>query len=164
MKEKKIVMILCTCCIVMCIILIGLSRNGDDKTLEFDPPPFDNHAVKGKPQVPDDYNWSELMNENIEFSIGLSGRLVIDDDNNIAIYFYNGEDNQVWLKLRVYDFNKNIIAETGLIKPGEYIKEIELQNKIRVGEHIKVKVMSYQPETYYSEGAFILDMKMTDKE
>ena len=48
----------------------------------------------------------------------------------------------------------NILGETGLIRPGEYVKTITFDKKVpKVGDEITMKIMGYQPETYYSAGA-----------
>ena len=58
--------------------------------------------------------------------------------------------------LRVYDEKENIVCETGLIRPGEYIKTVTFNRDIENEEVLTVKVMSYEPDTYMSAGAFKL--------
>ena len=56
----------------------------------------------------------------------------------------------------VRDEDGNILGESGLIRGGEYIKDIRLSRSIKSGEKIKLKVMGYEPDTYYSAGSVVL--------
>ncbi|MCI7345781.1 MAG: hypothetical protein SPF67_01215 [Eubacteriales bacterium] len=42
------------------------------------------------------------------------------------------------------------------MKPNEYIKTIEFIETPQKGEKIKLKIMAYEPDTYYSAGAVTL--------
>ena len=66
----------------------------------------------------------------------------------------------MWLKLRVLDQQNRIIGETGLIKPNEYVKTIKFDAAIPSDAKVKLKVMAYQPETYYSEGSIVLNTRI----
>ena len=50
------------------------------------------------------------------------------------------------------DGNGNILGETGLIRPGEYVKDVALTENLTAGKKIKLKIMGYEPETYFSAG------------
>ena len=72
-------------------------------------------------------------------------------------YFTNPVENDVWMKLRILDSNEKIIAETGLIRPGEYVQSILFTTIPEDGNSVKLKVMAYEPNTYYSAGCVILN-------
>ena len=55
-----------------------------------------------------------------------------------------------------HDRKGDILAETGLIKPGEYLPEITFDSLPDDGEKIILRLMSYQPDTYYSGGSVTL--------
>ena len=74
------------------------------------------------------------------------------EGSNAAVYLTNPAENEVWLKLRVLDENGNILGETGLIRPGEYVKDVALTENLTAGTKIKLKIMGYEPETYFSAG------------
>ena len=76
------------------------------------------------------------------------------------VYFTNSSEQEIWLKLRVLDEDGNIIGETGLVKPGEYVKSVSIDKDISDGSSIKLKIMAYEPETYYSAGAVTLNTKI----
>ena len=48
------------------------------------------------------------------------------DSSSATVYFTNAQENHVYLKLRVLDENDRILGETGLLKPGEYVKDVQL--------------------------------------
>ena len=77
------------------------------------------------------------------------------DSNNATVYFTNAEGNNVYLKLRVLDENDNSLGETGLLKPGEYVKDVELIRALSAGTGIRLKIMRYAPDTYLSEGSVV---------
>ena len=79
------------------------------------------------------------------------------DSNKATVYFTNAEGNNVYLKLRVLDENDNILGETGLLKPGEYVRDVELIQALSADTGIRLKIMSYAPDTYLSEGSVVLN-------
>ena len=78
------------------------------------------------------------------------------DGSKAVVYFTNAEENSVYLKLRVLDEEGNILGETGLLKPGEYVKGVELDKDPSAETTISLKIMSYEPDTYMSEGSVVL--------
>lgn len=124
----------------------------------FVPPEFDPQAVSGTP-VDAGESWTEIYQDGMGFSAHVCGRIVIEDDS-ADIYFTNDQDNQVWMKLRVTDAEGNILGETGLIKPGEYVKSVVFHTVPDKGRKISMKIMAYEPKTYYSAGAVTLNTEI----
>ena len=73
------------------------------------------------------------------------------------VYFTNDDGNEVWLKLRILDEEDNILAETGLLKPNEYVRTVTFDTVPENRATIKLKIMAYEPDTYYSAGAVTLN-------
>ena len=117
----------------------------------FVPPEFDATAIDGTPTDAGD-SWSRIFKEGMSFSAHICGKIV-PYDGKADLYFTNDAENTVLMKLRIYNEKGAVIAETGLIRPGQYIKTITFTAVPRNGEKINMKIMTYQPETYYSEGA-----------
>ena len=65
-------------------------------------------------------------------------------------------ENDAWLKLRITDEAGAILAESGLIKPNEYLQKVQFTRTLEAGEKISVKIMGYEPDTYLSAGAVAL--------
>ena len=121
---------------------------------EFTPPPFDSSAIVGTPAVPDGLGWQEL--DAKVYKAGICGKF-IPTGNTADIWLTNPVSNTVWLKVRVLDEKGNIVGETGLVRPGEYVQTVELTTIPKSGTPITLKIMAYEPETYYSAGAASLN-------
>ncbi|MBQ8404508.1 MAG: hypothetical protein IJX55_08825 [Clostridia bacterium] len=129
------------------------------REVEFTPPPFDADAVAGTPSVPDGFGYGEFWQEGMTYRFSVCGN-VTADGTEATLYFTNSEGNEVWLKLRVLDKGGKILGETGLIKPGEYVEKVTLSGTFEAGTEIVLKVMGYEPETYYSAGSVSLRTKI----
>ena len=139
----------CIVAVVAMLIVLFVPRMGT-----FTPPPFDEGAQSGvpDPEALDGLGYSPAPSDGMPFSTALCGFLV-EKDGKADVYFTNFSDNAVWMKLRITDLDGNILGETGLIKPGEYVRSIEITGKYTAGEQICLKIMAYEPETYYSAGS-----------
>ena len=93
------------------------------------------------------------------YLVGICGKF-IPKGNAADVWLTNPESNAVWLKVRVLDEKGNILGETGIAKPGEYVQSVTLDTVPKTGKPIVLKIMAYQPETYYSEGAVSLSTKV----
>lgn len=163
-KQKKnyILPLAAVLCIVSLVLMVFALTRQDTQTVmgEFTPPPFDSSAVVGSPAVPDNLGWQELDAQ--AYKVGICGK-VIPDGNTADVWLTNPVSNTVWLKVRVLDEKGNTLGETGLIKPGEYVQSVELDNVPKAGKPIVLKIMAYQPDTYYSEGAVSLNTTISEE-
>lgn len=157
LKKDKVIPILC---IVFAVVLVGmtlaLTFGGRQKEAEFTPPPFESAAVQGKPDVPEYLGYTSPYQEGMAYRFSICGKVTMEG-TTATVYLTNLTENEVWLKLRVLDENDNILGETGLIRPGEYVKDVVLTENLPAGTPIKLKVMGYEPETYFSEGSVTLN-------
>lgn len=139
------------CVLSLVVMVFALIRQPEPAKAEFTPPPFDPAAVAGTPDVPEGLGYSELDCQ--AYKVSLCGRLGPDG----AIWLTNPDSNTVWLKVRILDEKGNILGETGLVRSGEYVQTVQLQNIPKSGTPITLKIMAYEPETYYSAGAASLN-------
>ena len=140
------------CAVSLAVMVFALTRQEvQTKMGEFTPPPFDSAAVVGTPEVPDGLGYNELDCQ--VYKVSLCGKLNADGD----IYLTNPESNEVWLKVRILDVGGNILGETGLVRPGEYVQTVALTTIPKSGTPITLKIMAYEPDTYYSAGAASLN-------
>lgn len=137
-------------------VLACFASCGADEQLEFVPPPFDGGAVVGTPDIEnlEALGYKELDAQG--YKVAVCGKVTLSGDS-ADIYLTNPETNEVWFKLRILDEKGNILGETGLIRPGEYVKTITFQKVPNVGDKITMKVMGYEPDTYYSAGVVNLN-------
>lgn len=167
-KELKIALIVIG---IVCIVSVGamvaaLIHFKPTPQPEFTPPAFDEAAVEGVLEETDELNalgWSKLHQEGMSYTVYLCGGVLINEQNQADVWFYNIPENESWLKLRVTDEQGEIIAETGLIKPGEYLQTIEFSRAVEDDEPLAFKVMGYEPETYLSTGAVSLKPAVKNK-
>ena len=149
------------CVLSLAVMVFALTRQEVQTEMgEFTPPPFDSSAVVGFPAVPDGLGWQEL--DAKVYKAGICGKF-IPKGNTADVWLTNPESNTVWLKVRVLDEKGNTLGETGIIKPGEYVQSVELDNVPKAGKPIVLKIMSYQPDTYYSEGAVSLNTTISEE-
>ena len=153
MKRKNTPLLLAAsiCVLSLLVMLFALARQPEPVRGEFTPPPFDAAAVVGTPTVPDGLGYSELDCQ--AYKVSLCGKLTAQGD----LWLTNPESNDVWLKVRVLDGSGNILGETGLVRPGEYVRTVTLTAIPKSGTPITLKIMAYEPDTYYSAGAVSLN-------
>ena len=127
------------------------------ETPQFVPPAFDANAVAGDHGVAEGTNGYSVLDAKGVYKVGVCGVVDVQGDK-ADVWFTNPAENTVWLKLRVQDKKTNeILGETGLIKPGEYVQSITFFEAPAAGTAITLRVMSYEPETYYSRGEVTLN-------
>lgn len=165
-NSKLLICILLVACIAsVCFMIYTLTYIPNKKeTIEFVPPDFEMNIHSGKPDAHEKYGWSEVYQNGMNYKFGINSNIIMDKDNNADIYFYNDEENAVWLKLRILDVDGNIISESGIIKPNAYIEKVHFLRTLDNGEKIKIKIMAYQPETYYSEGSVTLNTNVKSED
>ena len=163
-KQKKnyILPLAAVLCIASLVLMVFALTRQDTQTVmgEFTPPPFDSSAVVGSPTVPDNLGWQELDAQ--VYKVGVCGKF-IPKGNTADVWLTNPESNTVWLKVRVLDENGNNLGETGLLRPGEYVQSVKLDTVPKAGTPIVLKIMAYQHDTYYSEGAVSLNKKISEE-
>lgn len=150
------------CVLSLAVMVFALTRQDEVQTEigEFTPPPFESTAVVGSPTVPDGLGWQEL--DAKVYKAGICGKF-IPDGNTADVWLTNPQSNTVWLKVRVLDAKGNTLGETGIIKPGEYVQSVTLDTVPKTGKPIVLKIMAYQPDTYYSEGAVSLNTTISEE-
>ena len=149
------------CVLSLAVMVFALTRQNTQTVMgEFTPPPFDSSAVVGSPTVPDGLGWKELDAQ--AYMVGICGKF-IPKGNAADVWLTNPESNTVWLKVRVLDEKGNTLGETGIIKPGEYVQSVALDTVPKTGKPIVLKIMAYQPDTYYSEGAVSLNTTISEE-
>ena len=161
-KTNKTVPVLCgVFAVVLIVMSAALYFGGKQDTAEFTPPPFEPAAVSGVPEVPESLGYISPYQEGMGYRFSVCGNVVMEG-NAAAVYLTNPAENEVWLKLRVLDENGNILGETGLIRPGEYVRNVALTENLTAGTKIKLKIMGYEPETYFSAGSATLNTAIGD--
>ena len=145
---------------VLCVISLGamtLALLPGTETSAFTPPPFDPAAQAGEPAVPDGLGYQTL--ETGPFRVALCGEIMAEG-MEAQVYLTNPAANDAWLKVRILNEKGEILGESGLIRPGEYVRNISMGQMSAAGMPVVLKIMAYEPETYHSRGAVTLNTRM----
>ena len=149
MKKLLLPAAVVICAVAAIIMVIMLVTSGSGKS--FTPPPFDPAAQTG---TPESAGYGDL--DAGDFKFYAVGNLTAENGKT-DIWLTNPAENNIWLKARLLDKDENILGESGLIKPGEYIQSIELDEIPKGTSSITLKIMAYAPDTYQSAGAIALN-------
>ena len=134
------------------IFMIVALLQPQEPKIVFMPPPFESLADQGIPDVPAQYAYREFYQEGMAYRVKMNAAVTVEDAH-VVVYFTNPPDNAAWLKLRVLDSSGNVLGETGIVRPGEYVRAVALSEQLLPGTEVQLKVMGYEPDTYHSVGA-----------
>ena len=156
-EQKTILKIVATIVIILTVMVTILFLNKDNivRKAPFVAPPFEQTAIDGMPQnIDESLTYKEIAVKE-DYIVYLCATPK-EENGVLTLYFTSSEKNVDLLKIRVFDNDKNLLGESGLIAPNSYIKNITLNRSLEENEGIFIKVMSYQKETNYSNGSFRL--------
>lgn len=159
-KNQKIIIITSIIIFIVLsisVIVLYLNKDKIKRKAEFVKPEFETSSIKGKPEDVDETLSYQEMSIKDDFVVYICAT-PREENNKLTLYFTSSEKNVSLLKIRIFDANNNLLGESGLIEPNSYIKEINLNRSLNENEGISIKVMSYQKETYYSNGSFKLNV------
>lgn len=144
------------CILSLAVMATALLLSGREPA--FTPPPFDSAALQGTPQVPEELQWGPIDAQ--VYTASICG-VLRPEDGQMDIWLTNPAENNVWLKLRVLDDEGELLGETGLLRPGEYVRSVALTSTPPPGSSVCLKLMAYEPDTYYSAGSVRLHTTVT---
>ena len=151
--KKRVICLVLAVLSVLCVAFVGCA----EEKPQFVPPAFDESAVAGTPAIAEGENGYGVLDAKGVYKVGVCGAVKVAD-GKADVWFTSPAENTVWLKLRVQDKQTGkILGETGLIKPGEYVQSVTFFEAPAKGTAIVLRVMSYEPETYYSRGEVTLN-------
>lgn len=155
MNKRPIVILSVLCAAALTVMAAALIRTGH--TPQFAPPPFDPSAQAGTPAVPENIGYAQLDAKAYRFSA--AGVLTVHD-GAVALWLTNPAGSPVWLKARILDETGAVLGETGLLRAGEYVRTVPLDTVPAQTAPVTVKIMAYEPETYYSAGSVLLQTQL----
>ncbi len=157
-KQSKIIYLLMAVLAASVVFMIvALCTDKGPTVGEFVPPAFESAAVQGVPQVDESLGYTELYRDGMAYRVWICG-IVTMDAGDAIVNFTNVAENTKYLKLRVTNESGEILGETGLLKPGEYVERVMLTSTPSVGTKLKLKIMGYEPQDYTSAGAVTLNV------
>ena len=139
------------------VIVLFFYKDKIIKKSEFIVPNFESSSIEGKPEdVDDSLSYQEIhIKDDYVVSICATPK---EENRKLILYFTSSEKNASLLKIKIYDTNNNLIGESGLLNPNSYVRAVLLNRNLMENEGICVKVMSYEKDTYYSNGSFKLNL------
>jgi hypothetical protein len=141
-------------------ILYGTFSVGGESTFwnksTFKKPEFDKNASENI--ASDLYYQNRIIKVTDNYSLYIDPEPIINN-NSLIINLISMETNNIWIKVRVLK-DKEVVAETGLIKPGQYLEKVQLKKKLDVNDEIVYMVMGYEKESYLSAGTIKLNTRI----
>lgn len=137
--------------IIATCVVVSVKSDGSEQIADFSAPTFDTNVVLAENlDIPESANYKSLF---IKEGFKISMASTVNITNNLAeIHFTSEADNAVWLKLVLLTTDGKRLGESGLIEAGKHLKQIEINNLSSNNDEIIVKILSYEPNTYYSLG------------
>lgn len=152
-KQKRLLLAMAVVCLlsvaVLAVVWVRTRNTG------FTPPPFEAAAVDGTP-APDTTARAYGVVDAQAYKVALCAVPEVKD-GAADICFTNPAENEVWIKVQLYDADGNLLGESGLLKPGQYVEKVSLNKIPRDGAAVMLRVVGYEPETYHSAGTFGLN-------
>lgn len=158
--EKRIINILTVALIIIGLTTVYLVAHPENAQRKFATPAFEENVVEGYPKIDVDAFHFQTAKISEDYSASICGKPEIENNSQINLYFTSPSNNKVWLRYIIYDSQGEELGGSGIIKPGEYLKSSKLNRELENEETIIVKVISHEPNTYYSCGSVNLQIKI----
>lgn len=155
-KEISILCVLAALIIgaVIAAVCIRAGREPERIVGEFTPPSFAQNAEDG---APDPGKLADLpygtLSLTPEISVSMVSEFRVNGEGEAEIWFTAPDTNECWVMLRLLDADGNILGETGLLKPGQYLHTLKLNEVPRSDCAVTARILTYEPDTYYSLGS-----------
>ena len=158
MKKNKNIIILTSILVILILIIILLIFNIKNKST-FVKPKFESNVST---TIPENIDYSsQTIDISNGYSIYIDGIPSIKEDK-LVVNFISMKDNNVWIKIRILNEDEKNIAESGLVKPGEYLESIQIDKKLSKNDNITYEIIGYEIESYLSAGTVKLNTKVGD--
>lgn len=151
-KLEKRILLVFGMVVLAVFAAVLIQRGGERETLvgSFTPPSFDSAAVSGQPEGVDETIYGTLnLADGIAVSLYSAPAVT---DGAAQVYFASDPNNIAWVRLRLLDAQGDLLGETGLLRPGEYVESVILQKQPKKAQAV-IKILTYEPDTYYSMGS-----------
>lgn len=153
-KKQYLIIAVSLCALTVLVVLAAVLHAGSAGKTEFTPPKADTSASREAFDYSEAEGY-EIFSANGFYQVGICGALTLSD-GKIDVLFVSPESNGVLLMLKITDKNGNILGQTGTIEPGQHIESLTLSADLKETTEVTMKVMAYDPQTYYSAGTISL--------
>jgi hypothetical protein len=157
LSKKEITLLGVLAALAAALLIVLLTREDEIIVNDFVPPAFDSAAVSGLPVGVDTSIYGTLiLADGIAVSLYSAPTVT---DGTAQVYFASPASNTAWVRLRLLDAQGVLLGETGLLRPGEYVESLILQTMPKSGQ-VTAKILTYQPDTYYSMGSATAQLQL----
>ena len=160
-KQQKIILAVLSSVLAVALLVTGivLGTRGN-RVQDFTPPPFEDTAVVGMNALPSEEQAFQTFHPYEGLSIGMCGNLIYRD-GRVDVSFLSAGSNTVLTRVKLLNKKGKVLAQSGLIRPGEFVQYLSLSSVPRDGSGFTIKIYTYEPETYYSKGAVEAQVRIT---
>lgn len=155
MNKIKCFTIVITLLSLICLFFVCYNVFSNEQ--DFVPPPFEENVEYGVPEVEEDLLYSAVIDG---YSVSVCREICVED-NKALVCMTNHAINDVWMRIRLLTEDNVMLAESDIVKPGEFIRYINMTSSLS-SDMVKIKLMYYEPETYYSKGSVILETVISE--
>ncbi len=124
----------------------------------YEPPKFEVNAFAGTPTPEESFLYDEVES-GFGYKFSIASNLYQQEDRTLKVFFTNPSSNDVNLMCEVRSADDEVLYESGLIHPNEYVESLDPKGEFE-NRKIDVNVMIYafEPETYCSAGTTTLKL------
>lgn len=162
-KEISILAVLAALIVAAVITVVAVRANRQPETVigQFTPPPFASEPGEGTPASAEveglPYGTLTLAEGAV---VSMVSDVTVDEQGSAEVWFTSHPDNTAWIMLRLLDAQGNVLGETGLLKPGQYVRTVQLNGVPQNSGIVLAKILTYEPETYFSMGSANAQVKL----
>lgn len=157
-RTEKRALIICSAAAIVLIFAVLIARIPNIKAANEAKQAyigFEENAVNGVPQINDEgsnYNSLELPLKEEACVVSMDATPLLKE-NKLYIMPTADGNNTAYVRIVLYDNDGTEVGRSGLLKAGEYTEYIQVSDSVVPGDEIKAKILTYEPETYYSLGS-----------
>ena len=157
MSKKEITLLGVLAALAAALLIVLLAQEDEIIVNDFVPPAFDSAAVSGLPVGIDTTTYGTLILAD-GIAVSLYSAPTVTDET-AQVFFASHASNTAWVRLRLLDAQGDLLGETGLLRPGEYVESLILQTMPK-SKQVTAKILTYQPDTYYSMGSATAQLQL----
>lgn len=157
--ERKLIMIFSAVLIlaVIAVAVVLIVKMNQTVKGDFVKPEFDSSATVADMDYLSSIQSFSTLQATDDLGVALMSDVYLND-GKFQIYFCSLDSNEDYLLVRIYDETGEVLlGQSGLVKPGECVQYVDAISVPKNSENIKIKVLTYEPETYLSNGTFSLN-------
>ncbi len=148
-RRKKKIGIITSLTLILCIFLGCIYIRYAEGYRLFRAPEHEASAAAGTPSG-ENVRHYEVLPVKEGYVVGIDTSPLYRD-GRLYLNIANLKDNTVWFLVRAYIEDK-LIAQTGIFYPNEYVADVPCSRKLSSNDKILIKILTYEPDTYHSEG------------